>query len=389
MKTTKVFTRILENAIKRIQILQGGTSSSKTYSILQYLYEIAKQSETKLLISVVSESMPHLRRGAIKDFFDIVGEEYLESNHNKTNNSYIVNNCTIEFFSVEDASKVRGARRDILFINECNNVRKSTYDQLSVRTKYKIFLDFNPVCDFWGHELADDDRASFDISTYKDNCCLHLNIIADIESRKDKDPNWWRVYGMGLVGQLEGLIFPNFEIIDAMPDYPFLMGLDFGFTNDPTALVKTMRDQNNIYIDEMLYKTGLTIRTNAKQPGKSLEEKFPALGVRKVDCITADCAEPKSIAALDGLGYTVLPCSKGKDSIIHGIDYIKSYNINITRRSTNLIKETRNYSNKFDKNTEKYTNVPEDKWNHGWDAVRYSEDEYISPKLGEAHRVRM
>lgn len=371
-RLTKTFDRIYENRHNRTQILQGGTSSSKTYSILQYLYLLALESDKKFVFSIVAETGPHLKRGAMRDFFNIVGDSYREKDHNKSDWQYYVGpgKSVFEFFSADNPAKLRGGRRDFLFINECNNVRKSSRDQLEVRTKYREFLDFNPVQHFWGHELIARPKTSFDISTYRDNQYLDKRIIASIEARRGLDPNWWRVYGEGQVGKLEGLILPDFELIDEMPDIPVTLGLDFGFTNDPSALVQMGVDGRTIYLDELFYEYGLT--------NPAIADKMEKLGVPQTQLIYADSAEPKSIQEIRNKGYLIKPCVKGKDRIHAEIDYLRSHKVKITKKSTNLIKELRGWTYIID-DDEKITNTPAEVVDHAIDGVRYSLTGKIKP----------
>ena len=393
MKTTATFSKLVD-IDERIKIMQGGTSSSKTYSILQLLIIIAQQSKAHLVISVVSESLPHLKRGAMRDFIKILQEEgaYKERDHNKTDNYYKIRNSTIEFFSVDQPEKVRGGRRDILFINECNNVSLEAYNQLEVRTKRLIFLDYNPEFEFWVHEevmkLPDAKRI---ITTYKDNEFLDENIVKSIEKRKpvynssgelvSGNKMWWRVYGLGHTGKLEGVIFQNFEIVDKIdPHAKFqLYGLDFGFSNDPAALVAIWDHRGEIYLDEMIYEKGLTnVYMKEEKKRSSLVGRFEDLQIKKMggkednsDVIIADSAEPKSIEEIFRAGYDIRPAKKGQDSIKYGIDLMISKKIYITKRSVNLINEFRRYS--WDKNKDgKTLNKPIDDWNHAIDGTRYA-----------------
>jgi phage terminase large subunit len=375
MNTTSVFTK---NAVAfadgcRFIINQGGTSSSKTFSILQLLYFIALTNDN-LLISVVAESMPHLKRGAMRDFFKILqaGGAYNREDHNKTDNTYRINKSTIEFFSADNEAKVRGARRDILFVNECNNVDSETVDQLLIRTKITTFFDFNPVQSFYIHEdfLQDEARmknGAFIKSTFRDNEYLDSRIRDEIESRRDNPrfANWFRVYGDGEVGTLEGLVFPDFNIIDDLPDArERTIGVDFGFTHDPTAIVDVREHNGELFIDEVAYQTGLT---NA-----DIHKLIVALDLSPRVTVVADSSEPKSIKELEDRGVNIKPAIKGSGSVNAGIDVIKQFaRINVTRRSVNVIKELRNYSFETDKSG-KRTNTPIDIFNHAIDATRYA-----------------
>lgn len=380
MITTPLYHKIAKAANgNRLICNRGGTSSSKTYSTLQFLYTIASLSQKPLLISVVSETFPHLKKGAMKDFFDILKNNgfYKESNHNKTEHKYKVNQSIIEFFSADSSDKVHGPRRDILYLNEGNHIRWGIVEQLEIRTKYKIFLDWNPSSEFWYEEHWEHrNDCQFIQSTYKDNTALHKNIVQAIESRKpeydDKgnlirgDENWWRVYGLGEVGSIETLIYPSIKLVDSMPDdYKKRgFGLDFGYTNDPTALIECILYDGGLYFDENLYSTEL-LNTDIIEHIQS-QDTISA----RTECF-ADSAEPKSIAEIrKSRCINIKPVAKGKDSILQGIDVIKRFPIHVTKTSTNLIKEFRNYQWIRDKN-EVIQNKPIDNYNHGLDAARY------------------
>lgn len=364
IKVTDVFLQNLKayNDGFRMIINQGGTSSSKTFSIIQVLLMIAEYSKKKLLISIVSETLPHLKRGAMRDFFNIIDPVYNEADHDKTNNIYHWGKCDFEFFSVDDHSKLRGARRDILFINEANNVSKDAYDQLEVRTRRTVFIDFNPTQWFWAHEMEKDEGVKFIRSTYLDNPFVDQAVLRSIESRKTKDPNWWSIYGLGELGHIEGLVFSQFSQVDSFPDIPYWCGLDFGYTNDPTALVRIGVIGEDLYVDELVYRTGL------KNPDIS---KLILSLVTEHTEVFADSAEPKSIDEIYGYGVNIHGVVKGKDSILNGIDVLHRYNLKVTKRSTNIIKELRNYSWTKDKDG-RFLNKPIDLFNHSIDGLRYA-----------------
>ena len=379
MVVTDVYVKNLA-ATERHVINSGGTSSSKTYSILQLLIAIALNDDG-CLISVVSESLPHLKRGAMRDFFKILLAEglYQEKYHNKTDKSYKLNNSTIEFFGADDGSKMRGARRDYLYINECNNVNYEIYEQLEVRTLKRIYLDFNPVSEFWCHtKVMAHLKHRFIKSTYKDALnVLDPRIVASIEARRDIDANWWKVYGEGELGTVEGLIFQNFTIVDTLPEAKLLAyGLDFGYTNDPTAVIALYMANNEVYLDELIYQTGLT--------NQAIRAAFNGCGGDVTTSTYADSSEPKSIDELYLTGWQgIRPVTKGADSIRNGIQVMLSQRINVTKRSVNLIKELRNYRWATDKNG--VTISPErpiDYFNHAIDAARYA----CSMSLGENSR---
>jgi len=366
-------------------------NSSKTFSTLQALILIAATSPIPLLISVVSESVPHLKRGVLRDSETILGDSLTEDIHNKSDHIYTLNKSKMEFFSIDNASKLRGGRRHILFMNEGNNAVKDAYDELSVRTSICTIVDFNPTAEFWLHDIlrqrgitdfSKDAWVEVDVvvngnhqklkiafihSTYNDaKDKLPATIVAGIESRKDTDPNWFRVYGLGLIGSIEGLIHPNFETIDAWPNdnTPTVYGLDFGF-NDPCALTRTKIYDDTLVSQELLYESGLT--------NQDLDKRFVACGlVRGKSEIIADNAEPKSIEELFRLGWNIKPTIKGKGSVVSGIQKINQYKQIWVKDSVNAIKEHRNYMWLKDKNGKILDEPAETGYEHLMDSRRYS-----------------
>ena len=371
-KTTAI-TKIL-NLKKRIKIIQGGTSAGKTFGILPVLIDRAARTEG-IEISVVAETIPHLRRGALKDFLKIMKwtGRFFEDRFNKSLLRYeFANGSVIEFFSADDSSKLRGARRDILYINECNNVTFDAYNELAIRTRKEVYLDFNPANEFWVHtELKDEPDSDFLILTYKDNEALDQSIVEQIEKNRDKAKtscywaNWWKVYGEGQLGMLEGVVFSNWKIIDTIPKEARLLGigLDFGYTNDPTAIVEVYAYNNQRIVNEIVYQNGLVNSDIAKRLPKNV-------------IVYADSSEPKSIEEIRRLGITIKGVTKGKDSINYGIDVMQRQDYLITNQSVDLIKELRSYIWDTDK-TGRRLNKPIDFNNHGIDALRYHEMETL------------
>jgi phage terminase large subunit len=355
---------------KRIRIVQGGTSSSKTFSIVPLLISYAIENPMSE-ISIVSESIPHLKRGAIKDFqkIMILCDLYKDSQFNKSDLKYrFKNGSYIEFFSVDQPDRLRGARRDILFVNECNNIDFESYQQLSVRTKKFIYLDYNPTNEFWVHtELMNDIDTDFVVLTYKDNEALDGAIVKEIEKAREKAKtssyweNWWKVYGLGQLGSLEGVIFNNWQIIDNIPTEATLLGfgLDFGFSNDPSSLIAVFQWNDKIICDERIYATGLLNTDIIRLMNQ--DKRLP---------IWADSAEPKSIEEIRRAGFNIKSVEKGKDSIVYGISVLQDKDILVTKPSINLIKELRSYSWDTDKAGKKL-NKPIDDFNHAIDALRY------------------
>jgi phage terminase large subunit len=359
---------------KRVKIIQGGTSASKTYSILAVLINKAL-SIHGIEISVVAETIPHLRRGALKDFLKIMKwtGRFFEDRFNKSLLRYeFANGSVIEFFSADDSSKLRGARRDILYINECNNVTFDAYNELAIRTRKEVYLDFNPANEFWVHtELKDEPDSDFLILTYKDNEALDNSIVEQIEKNRDKAKtssywsNWWKVYGEGQLGMLEGVVFSNWKGIDTIPKEARLLGigLDFGYTNDPTAIVEVYSYNGQRIVNQIVYQNGLVNSEIAKRLPKNV-------------IVYADSSEPKSIEEIRRLGITIKGVTKGKDSINYGIDVMQRQDYLVTNQSVDLIKELRSYIWDTDK-TGRRLNKPIDFNNHAIDALRYHEMETL------------
>lgn len=356
---------------KRIKVVRGGTSASKTFSILPILIDRAIKTPN-LEISVVSESIPHLRRGALKDFLKIMMAlgRYNDNQFNKSTLKYTFGNgAYIEFFSVDQPDKLRGARRNVLYVNECNNVDFDSYYQLAIRTSGEIWLDYNPSALFWvDRELLGQDDVDFITLTYLDNEALPETIVKEIESAKVKAEtsaywaNWWQVYGLGQTGSLEGVCIPDWQEIN-LPNEARLLcyGMDWGYSNDPTSLI-AMYKYNDAYIfDELIYQKGLL--------NSDISDLLKTNGVE--DIVYADSAEPKSIAELNSYGHNVLPVSKGRDSIVYGLNLINQNKVYVTSRSKNLINELRNYIWMTDKQGNKL-NKPIDAYNHAIDAMRYA-----------------
>lgn len=368
MKVTSVFNRNLEayNQGKRVIVNKGSTRSSKTWSTLQLLYIIAAWSKVPLLISIVSESMPHLKKGCMRDFENMLkleGKWDLKL-WNATDKIYKVNNSHIEFFSADQPGKVHGPARDILYINECINISYETYRQLAIRTTETIFLDYNPCFEFWVDEKVLPRSETLLIhSTYLDNEYLSPAQVKEIESNKN-DSDWWQVYGLGQTGSKVGLIIQNWDIVTTLPTSfkKRWLGIDFGFTNDPTAIVDIRLSEGELWINELLYERGYDNLMIAKH----LQE----CNIPKHIQIVADSAEPKSIREIRNFGWNVEPASKGRDSILTGLALLNRYPKHLTQTSSNLIQEYRNYrwiTDEFGKPS----NTPIDKFNHSIDAQRY------------------
>ena len=370
MRTTRLFQETLDAIIsgKRRILHEGGTSSSKTYTILQVLQLIAEEAVDTLLISIVSETMPQLRKGAMKDFFDILGES-------PDNNPYFNKGFStyrrpswkgwFEFFGADEADKTRGPRRNILFINEGNRVQWEAARNLDVRTDRLTIVDWNPTSKFWAHKYwKDEPENAYIHSTYLDALdVLPSQVVKDIEFWKDKDPNWWNIYGLGRLGKIEGLVYPLFGQVDSLPSGDDHNGLDFGYSNDPTVLVRSVIRGDELYSQELIYETGLT--------NQDISYRMEEEGLKKhYDEIFADSAEPKSIEELYRMGWNIKPAPKGPGSVEYGHQKVRQYKQYWTKDSTNCIKEQRNYRYIEDKNG-KLTDKTTHTWSHGMDARRY------------------
>ena len=369
--TTRIFEENAQAWLgnKRRVLNEGGTASSKTWSVLQLLLLIAQNTKSPLLISVVSESLPHLKRGAIRDFFRILGESQDNNpRYNKTEQTYRVSeNGIVEFFGADEADKVRGPRRDILFINEGNNVPWDTARGLDIRTSKFTLVDWNPVSEFWAHtNWIGQPENAYVHSTYLDALdVIPEEVVANIESNKDKDPNWWNIYGLGLIGKVEGLVYPLFTQVDSLPAQGNIVyGLDFGFSGDPATLTKSAIFPDEIYSQELFYERGLT--------NQDIAALMVELGVAKhSDEIWADSAEPKSIEEIYQQGFNIKGASKGPGSVEYGHQKVRQYKQYWTKDSLNCIKEQRNFRYMPDKNgklTEKTTHI----YSHGMDSRRYA-----------------
>jgi len=351
---------------KRIKAIQGGTSASKTISILQNLIDLAQRDEKATLTSIVSESIPHLKKGCIRDFKKIMKEHnyWQDKRWFETDKIYTFETGSqIEFFGADQAEKLRGGRRERLFINEANNVSFNAFEELEVRTLEFIFLDWNPTTEFWFYSEIQGKRDDVDhiILTYEDNEACPPEIRASIEQRKNRK-GWWQVYGLGQLGEIEGKIYTNWKIIDDIPHEARLerRGLDYGYTNDPTAIVDIYRYNGGLILDQRLYQKGWSNR----QLADFLKNLSPTL-------LIADSAEPKSNDELLSYGISILGAVKGQGSVSQGIQLVQDQSVSVTKSSVELIKEYRNYLWLVDKNG-RVLNIPEEGFNHCMDAIRYA-----------------
>ena len=367
IKTSNVFERNY-NAETKIVVNQGGTRSGKTYSVCQLL--IVKAFEhTGKKFSIVRKSLPSLKLSVMKDFFEILNtlNLYDESNHNKSDHTYTLNGNLFEFISLDQPQKKRGTKRHYLFCNEANELTWEDFFQLIVRTEEKVFIDYNPSdSHHWIYDrVLTREDCTFIKSTYLDNPFLPDELVKEIERLRTTDEDYWKIYGLGERGFSKAVVFPKVATIGDVPEDAKLIstGLDFGFSNDPSALIEVYEKGDTLIFNELIYERGLT---NA-----DITKRMDAFGIDRRRAIFADSSEPKSIEEIYRLGYNIKACVKGRDSINIGIDLLKRFNLQVTGKSKNLIAEFANYKWQEDKNGY-LINKPIDNHNHGIDSLRYA-----------------
>lgn len=392
---TPVYDRTMDAIIATDRFVSscGGTRSGKTFANLQCVFELAVQDKKPSITSVVSETFPHLKRGAIRDFQTALGDYWDEKCWSKGEYVYTLpNGSIIEFFSADSPAKVHGPARDRLFINEVQTIPYEIARQLFVRTRGLIILDYNPTHSFWANELIETRPECKKVhSTYLDNPYLTTEQVAEIEANRH-DRNWWQVYGEGKVGTLEGLIY-SFEQIDEMPDHDGLAadglretwGIDFGFTHDPTAIVRVLADtgRKTAYVDEIDYRTGMV--------NPDIADVLKSKGIHRSIHIWADAAEPKSIAEIGAAsGCNIRPCDKSapvrSERLKFQLLWMQGWKLYVTKRSLNLIRELRNYTWEKDRDG-KLTDRPIDTFNHALDAMRYALFSELAGNEGSGHYV--
>jgi phage terminase large subunit len=328
------------------------------------------QSNNNKTIDIMSESYPHLEGGAIKDFKSIMIDRgyFVSDRWNETKHFYTFETgSVIKFISIDNIGKAHGPRRDILFLNEANHTPWGIVDQLIIRTAEEIWMDWNPSEDFWYYnEIEGKKDHDFVTLTYLDNESLPKEMVEEIESHKS-NKNWWTVYGLGQRGSIEGKVYNGWDIIDDIPREARLerTGVDFGYTNDPTAIIDIYKYNGEFILDEVIYQKGLS--------NKDIADTLKTNDFRRL--VIADSAEPKSIDEIKLYGVNIQPAIKGKGSILQGIQYVQDQKISVTKRSVNLLKEYRNYLWQTDSSGVNI-NVPIDIFNHALDAVRYGFSSY-------------
>jgi len=364
-------TRKIFSLKQRIRACAGGTSASKTISILIWLIDYGQSTQNKVM-TVVAESVPHLMLGAIRDFKNIMTSNgyWLKEGATWNESSHIYRfggGSILEFISFDKFGKAHGPRRDVLFLNEANNIPYNIADQLITRTREIVWLDWNPSEEFWFYTEMKPNRDDIDFITltYLDNEALDEVSKAEILSHKN-NKQWWNVYGLGQLGEIMSRIFTGWQLIDEMPHEARLWrrGLDLGFTNDPSVLEDIYEYNGGYIIDEVFYQKGMS--------NKAIFDAINNMPEPQT-LVIADSAEPKSIDELSSYGLNVIGATKGPGSVYQSIQFVQAQRISITRRSTRTLKAYRNATFVVDKNGY-ITNVPDDS-NHEWSnpiaAIRY------------------
>ena len=377
--STNVIFKHLQKSKTKITIEQGGTRSGKTYNILLWLiFDYCTKNNGKT-ITICRKTFPSVRASVMRDFLDILKQHriYSEDFHNKSNSEYALFGNLVEFISLDQPQKVRGRKRDVLFINEANELFFEDWQQLVFRTTEKIILDYNPSDEYswiYDNEIPRKD-AEFFKTTYLDNPFLDSSIQKEIELLRETDESYWQIYGLGERGISKSTIFQYYEVNKIPEDAKFISyGMDFGYVNDPTVLVSVYQKDYNLYCKEHFYQTKMT--------ANDIFYKLKEIGVNK-DAVFCDSAEPRLIDELRRMGLNTRPTIKGRDSVNAGIDLLKRYKLHITTDSSNMIQEFRNYKWVEDKGG-KLTNVPRDANNHTIDSLRYATYNMLSkPNYGK------
>lgn len=365
VRTSKTYRDI--DSSRKICILQGGTRSSKSYSALQWLL-VRALSQPNIVVSIVRKSFPSMRVSIMRDWQTILKELSIwdEESWSATEHIYTFDNGSmVEFMSIDSSEKRKGSSRDYLFIDECNELSREDYFQLFIRTRIKTIIAYNPsfgTNHYIFNEIQTHPESDLFVSTFLDNPFLEQSIIEEIERLKTINPEYYKIYGLGLPGNNVGTIF-TIGIVDETPeDAEFIaFGMDFGFSIDPSTLVCISKRDKDLYIDELLYKKGLVTADIIKH--------LTDLDIGRNE-IWADSAEGRLIEEIYRSGFNIKPVKKGKDSIRMGIDLMQQYKLNVTKRSTNTIQEFSEYVWMVDKNGN-FENIPVDYSNHSIDAIRY------------------
>lgn len=367
MQSTRVYTEVskaIQNGCKVVSA-QGSSRSSKTYNILIFLIVYLLQ-HPKTVLSVVRKTLPALKGSSYRDFKEIMQDKFKLWDNRCMNKSEMMytfpNGSFVEFFSTDDEQKIRGRKRNVLYCNEANEISFLEWQQLVMRTTTFSIVDYNPsfTDEHWLCELNKDPRTYHFITTYKDNPFLEQTIIDEIESLQHKNKTLWTVYGLGLQAMAEGLVFPEYEVVNEFPAYAkhVAAGMDFGYTLDPTAVIRCGIVDGRLYLDECCYQTHMLT--------SDIIRVLKELGL----FVYADSADPRLIQEIANAGIVIYPADKYKGSIMGGITKMMEYRLCVTKRSVNLIKELKNYVYDKDKDG-RFLNKPIDAYNHAIDSIRY------------------
>jgi phage terminase large subunit len=370
-----------------VVVNQGGTSSGKTYAIEQVLFCLAC-AQPKVVITVVGQDIPNLKAGALRDALGIYNSwdvlQKMVKSYNRTDRVFeFTNGSIIEFNSYDNAQDAKSGKRDYLFINEANGISWDVYTELSLRTKKRVYIDYNPNTAFWVHDnLLGQNNVQLIISDHRHNPFLSFEMRERIEALSEVDEELWKVYARGLTGKVAGLVLGNWHICEVIPSHAkrLAYGLDFGFTNDQTGCLEVFMQDGQLWLNELFYETGLT--------NPDIARKLETHGVSKRTLIVADSAEPKSIEELRRMGWNITGAIKGPDSVNLSIDILKRYRINITRGSINLLNELGRYKWKTGRDG-KALNEPVDSFNHLIDPLRYVALNKLRVKSGSAGKSRL
>lgn len=382
---TSVFTQNFEDRTHRVKVNQGGTSSGKTYSILQVI--ALRLIEAKRIATVVGQDIPNLKKGAYRDFTERIlpSAPWLQSfiaSHNKSNLSYTFTNGSIlEFSSFGDEQDAKNGKRDIAFFNEANGIPYTIYRQVAMRTGEEIFIDYNPTAPFWAHDhlIGQPGTVTF-YSNYLHNPYISEGALIELRDLKKKDAEMWKVYGLGKTGEVGELCIENMTIVDRMPTNlkREAYGMDFGYRADPTTLVHGgLQNETDLYLDLRIYRRHMNLSETAE--AMQLAGLIPRVSKGR---IFADGADARACDYLRNVGYNLREATKGPGSISYGLSLLNQYNIHVTEQSVEMIEERRKYSYKIEKRGPRagnLTNVPVDAFNHCWDAARYFAIEMLKP----------
>lgn len=387
----KVTSVYLKNAAstKRVVINRGGTRSSKTFSLAQLFVKELFEGDNKVL-TVARKTFAALRDTAMRDILEILYEHglYEHVTHNKTERTLRYGTNMLEFVSLYDAYRVRGRKRTHLWLNEANECTYDDWLQLIFRTSQRAYLDFNPddINHWINTELeqrrrADKGDVEVIVSSYKDNDYLAGELVKEVEFLSRGDPEYWKIFGTGEYGKVQGLVLPEHETVEAIPEEArhVAFGLDFGYSNSATALVEVKRLGDNIYVNELVYGTMMT--------NTDIIARLRELNIKPREEIICDSADPKAVEELYRAGFNAKPAGKGPDSVLFSLDVLRRYRLHVAAPSVNLLKELRNYRWQTDKNGN-MLNHPINRLNHAIDALRYVALQHLQAEKAVRYVIR-